>query len=168
MPYDDEMPTILIAEDQEHVREALAMLLRANGYPVLLCASPQEALNVASHQLPDLALVDMNYRRDSTSGVEGLNLIESLRQMDNTLPIVALTAWGNVDLAVHAMKSGASDFIEKPWRNEALLEKVGSLAARGRDVRSQRRVSEYEQQDAKQVQMRIVPRRHITAGSVEL
>ena len=158
----------MIAEDQEHVREALAMLLRGSGYSVLLCASPREALDVAAEQPFDLALVDMNYRRDSTSGVEGLNLIESLRQLDNTLPVAALTAWGNVDLAVNAMKSGASDFIEKPWRNDALLEKVGSLTRRGREVRSQRRISEYEKQDAQQVQMRIVPRRHIVAGGVEI
>ena len=136
----DEQPTILIAEDQEHVREALADHVRAHGYPVLLCASPQEALTVASQQSPELVLVDMNYRRDSTSGVEGLNLIESLRQMDNTLPIVALTAWGNVDLAVHAMRSGASDFIEKPWRNDSLLEKVQSLIRHSREMRVVQRI----------------------------
>jgi phosphoserine phosphatase RsbU/P len=164
----NEQSRILIAEDQEHVREALAMLLRSQGYSVLLSSSPQEALNSAGQQTIDLALVDMNYRRDSTSGVEGLNLIESLRQLDNTLPVVALTAWGNVDLAVNAMKSGASDFVEKPWRNDSLLEKVESLTRRGREVRSTRRVAEYEQQDAQQVQMRIVPRRHIIAGDVEL
>jgi sigma-B regulation protein RsbU (phosphoserine phosphatase) len=159
---------ILVADDQEHVREALAMLLRSKGYSVRQSSSPQEALRTAEQEFIELALVDMNYRRDSTSGVEGLSLIESLRQMDGTLPIVALTAWGNVDLAVNAMKSGASDFIEKPWRNDALLEKVESLVRRGREVRSQRRVSDYEKQDAQQVQMRIVPRRHILAGGVEL
>ena len=159
---------ILVADDQEHVREALAMLLRSRGYSVRQSSSPQEALRAAEQESIELALVDMNYRRDSTSGVEGLNLIESLRQMDGTLPIVALTAWGNVDLAVNAMKSGASDFIEKPWRNDALLEKVESLVRRGREVRSQQRVSDYEKQYAQQVQMRIVPRRHIIAGSVEL
>jgi phosphoserine phosphatase RsbU/P len=164
----DEQSRILIAEDQEHVREALAMLLRAHGYVVASSSSPQEALKSAGRQTVDLALVDMNYRRDSTSGVEGLNLIESLRQLDNTLPIVALTAWGNVDLAVNAMKSGASDFIEKPWRNDSLLEKVASLTRRGREVRSLQRVAEYEKQDAQQVQMRIVPRRHVIAGGVEL
>jgi len=159
---------VLIAEDQEHVREALAMLLRSHGYVVRQCSSPVEALAAATQPSIDLALVDMNYRRDSTSGVEGLNLIESLRQLDATLPIVALTAWGNVDLAVNAMKFGASDFVEKPWRNDSLLEKVNALTSRGRAVRAQRRVSEYEQQDAKLVQMRIVPRRHILAGSIEL
>jgi phosphoserine phosphatase RsbU/P len=168
MTQSDEHSLILIAEDQEHVREALAMLLRSRGYAVLLSSSPQEALSSAGQQSIDLALVDMNYRRDSTSGIEGLNLIESLRQLDNTLPVVALTAWGNVDLAVNAMKSGASDFVEKPWRNDSLLEKVESLTRRGREVRSMRRVADYEKQDAQQVQMRIVPRRHIIAGNVEL
>jgi sigma-B regulation protein RsbU (phosphoserine phosphatase) len=144
------------------------MLLRTQGYPVLTCASPQEALTVARQQSPDLALVDMNYRRDSTSGVEGLNLIETLRQLDSTLPIIALTAWGNVDLAVHAMRSGASDFIEKPWRNDSLLEKVQSLVRHGREVRVMQRISEHEKQDAQQLQTRIVPRRHLVAGGIEL
>ena len=168
MPQENEHTRVLIAEDQEHVREALAMLLRTRGYSVLLCASPREALHAASQQSVDLALVDMNYRRDSTSGVEGLNLIESLRQLDNTLPVAALTAWGNVDLAVNAMKSGASDFIEKPWRNDALLEKVELLTRRGREVRSMQRITDYEKQDAQQVQMRIVPRRHVVVSDVEL
>ncbi len=159
---------ILIAEDQEHVREALAMLLRAQGYFVLLSSSPKEALDSVGQQSVDLALVDMNYRRDSTSGVEGLNLIENLRQLDSALPVVALTAWGNVDLAVNAMKSGASDFIEKPWRNDALLEKVELLTRRGRQLRSQHRISEYEKQDAQQLQRRIVPRRHLVEGGVEI
>jgi sigma-B regulation protein RsbU (phosphoserine phosphatase) len=159
---------VLIAEDQEHVREALAMLLRSHGYSVRPCSSPQEALAEAARSHIDLAMVDMNYRRDSTSGVEGLNLIESLRQFDATLPIVALTAWGNVDLAVNAMKSGASDFVEKPWRNQSLLEKVDSLARRGRTLRSQQRISDFERQDAQQVQMRIVPRRHIVSGGIEI
>jgi len=168
MTDDNEQGKVLIAEDQEHVREALAMLLRTQGYPVLTCASPQEALTVARQQSPDLALVDMNYRRDSTSGVEGLNLIETLRQLDSTLPIIALTAWGNVDLAVHAMRSGASDFIEKPWRNDSLLEKVQSLVRHGREVRVMQRISEHEKQDAQQLQTRIVPRRHLVAGGIEL
>jgi phosphoserine phosphatase RsbU/P len=168
MPQDYEPTRVLIADDQEHVREALAILLRSQGCTVRMCASPQEALSAAVQEPIDLAMVDMNYRRDSTSGIEGLNLIESLRQLDDTLPIVALTAWGNVDLAVNAMKSGASDFIEKPWHNHSLLEKVESLTRRGREVRSLQRISEYEKHDAQQVQMRIVPRRHVVAGGVEL
>ncbi len=100
--------TLLIAEDQEHVREALAMLLRGYGYSVVLCASPADALAAARENPPELALLDMNYQRDSTSGIEGLELIQALRRLDATIPIIALTAWGNVDLAVSAMKHGAN------------------------------------------------------------
>jgi sigma-B regulation protein RsbU (phosphoserine phosphatase) len=159
---------ILIADDQEHVREAIAMLLRGHGYEVVLCASPNEALVAARQSSPDLAMLDMNYQRDSTSGLEGLELIQRLRELDATVPIIALTAWGNVDLAVSAMQHGASDFIEKPWRNDALLEKVQSLVQRAQDIRSSRRVSEYERHDAQQLQTRIVPQRHLVAQGVEL
>ncbi len=159
---------ILIAEDQEHVREALAMLLRGHGYSVTLCSSPQEAISAAQKQSPDLAMVDMNYQRDSTSGIEGLHLIQRLREFDNNVPIIALTAWGNVDLAVNAMKYGASDFIEKPWRNDSLVEKVQSLTQRGQQTRSSQRISDYEREDAQQLQTRIVPKRHIVAGGIEL
>ena len=159
---------VLVAEDQEHVREALAMLLRAHGYAVTLCSSPQEAVAAAQQQMPDLAMVDMNYQRDSTSGVEGLELIQRLREFDPTIPIIALTAWGNVDLAVNAMKHGASDFVEKPWRNESLMEKVKSLTRRVQQVRSSQRISAYEEENAQQLQTRIVPRRHIVTGGIEL
>lgn len=160
--------TILVAEDQEHVREAIAMLLRGHGYSVILCSSPGEALAAARHATPDLAMLDMNYQRDSTSGIEGLELIQHLRELDSTVPIIALTAWGNVDLAVSAMKYGASDFIEKPWRNDALVEKVRSLIKRSQELRSSKRVSDYEKDDAQRLQTRIVPRRHVQTRGVEL
>ncbi len=163
-----EKPVILIAEDQEHVREALAILLRGQGYSVTMCASPNEALAAAQQRTPDVALLDMNYQRDSTSGIEGLQLIQHMRQVDGTVPIIALTAWGNVDLAVNAMKHGASDFIEKPWRNDALLEKVDSLRQRVRQVRSSQRISEFERHDAHELQTRIVPRRHLFARGIEI
>lgn len=160
--------TILIADDQEHVREALAMLLRGHGYSIVLCASPQEAVAAAQQHPLELALLDMNYRRDSTSGIEGLELIQHLRDLDPNLPIIALTAWGNVELAVSAMKHGASDFIEKPWRNDALIEKVNLLIRRATEMRSSRRVSDYERQDARHLQTRIVPQRHLVTDGVEL
>jgi len=159
---------ILVADDHEHVREALAMMLRGDGYEVSLCSSPQEALAVAGRQSFDIALLDMNYQRDSTSGIEGLGLIEQLRKSDGTLPIVALTAWGNVELAVKAMTVGANDFIEKPWRNQALLEKVSLLTARAHEARSSQKISEFEQQDARTLQTRIVPARHLIAGEIEV
>ena len=160
--------TILVADDQEHVREALSMLLRGHGYTVMTCSSPGEATAAAQQQPPDLAMIDMNYQRDSTSGVEGLQLIERLRQVDGTVPIIALTAWGNVDLAVSAMKHGASDFVEKPWRNDALLEKVRVLTRQVQQWRSSQRISDYEREDAQQLQARIVPRRHVVAEGIEL
>ena len=163
-----EESNILVAEDQEHVREALALLLRGHGYSVTLCASPNEALAAAQQQTPDLAVVDMNYQRDSTSGLEGLDLIQQLRQVDGTVPIIALTAWGNVDLAVNAMKHGASDFMEKPWRNDALLQKVHLLTRTAQQTRSSQRISEHEREDAHQLQTRLVPQRHLMAGDIEL
>ena len=159
---------VLIAEDQEHVREALAMLLRGDGYEVELCSTPQEAVAAAKRQVPDITLLDMNYQRDSTSGLEGLELIECLRGLESTLPIVALTGWGNVELAVRAMKAGANDFIEKPWRNQSLLEKVSLLTAHARDARSSQRISEYEREDAQKLQTRIVPPRHMITGDIEV
>jgi phosphoserine phosphatase RsbU/P len=168
MVAEQEQPVILIAEDQEYVREALAMLLRGQGYAVTLCASPNEALTAAQQRTPDVALLDMNYQRDSTSGIEGLDLIQRLREVDGTVPIIALTAWGNVELAVSAMQQGASDFIEKPWRNDALLEKVQSLNQRAQRARSSQRISEFERHDAHELQTRIVPKRHLAAGGIEI
>jgi len=159
---------VLVADDHEHVREALAMMLRGDGYEVMLCASPQEAVSAVERQSFDIALLDMNYQRDSTSGIEGLGLIEQLRKSDSSLPIVALTAWGNVELAVKAMTMGANDFIEKPWRNQALLEKVGLLTERARATRSSQKITEFEQQDARKLQRRIVPARHVTVGDIEV
>jgi len=159
---------VLIAEDQEHVREALAMLLRGDGYEVELCSSPEEAVSAARRQMPEITLLDMNYQRDSTSGIEGLELIECLRKLESTLPIIALTGWGNVQLAVRAMHAGADDFIEKPWRNDTLLEKVNLLTARARAARSSQKISEYEREDAQKLQTRIVPPRHLIAGEVEV
>ena len=117
------------------------MLLRGDGYEVELCSSPQEAVAAARRQMPEITLLDMNYQRDSTSGIEGLELIECLRKLESTLPIIALTGWGNVQLAVRAMHAGADDFIEKPWRNDALLEKVNLLTVRARDARSSQKIS---------------------------
>jgi sigma-B regulation protein RsbU (phosphoserine phosphatase) len=168
MTAEPENLTILVAEDQEHVREALAMLLRGRGYAVVLSASPNEALVAAQQNPPDLALLDMNYQRDSTSGIEGLELIQRLRRLDPILPLIALTAWGNVDLAVSAMKHGASDFIEKPWRNDALLEKVQSLIGHAQELRSSQRISDFERHDAHQLQTRIVPQRHLVTHDIEL
>src|SRR5688572_10278196 len=113
--------TILIADDQQDIREALRLLLCNEGYAVTLASSPQEALDIARQGKVSLALLDLNYSRDTTSGREGLSLLEKLREHDPELPLVAMTAWGSVDLAVSAMRCGACDFVEKPWDNTRLV-----------------------------------------------
>ena len=112
---------ILIADDQRDVLEALRLLLKAEGYRTLTAGSPDEAADIVRAQSPALALLDLNYSRDTTSGQEGLELIARIRQLDAELPIVAMTAWSSIELVVKAMQSGAGDFIEKPWDNRRLL-----------------------------------------------
>jgi len=112
---------ILAADDQQHILEAIELLLKPEGYRVDLVRSPElvrEALN-SSHY--DALLIDLNYTRDTTSGREGLDLLSEIVAQDSNLPVIVMTAWGNVELAVEAMRRGARDFIQKPWENERLL-----------------------------------------------
>jgi DNA-binding NtrC family response regulator len=112
---------VLIADDQEHILEALDLLLRPQGYKVDKVRSPalvREALGDTSY---DAVLIDLNYTRDTTSGQEGLDLLSQIIALDSTLPVIVMTAWANVELAVEAMRRGARDFIQKPWENERLL-----------------------------------------------
>jgi len=113
--------SILVADDQRDVREALELLLGGEGYAVDTASAPDEALQATRERAYGLVLFDMNYSRDTTSGAEGLELLARLREIDERIPLVALTAWGSIELAVEALKRGASDFIEKPWDNNRLL-----------------------------------------------
>ncbi|HZI17675.1 MAG TPA: sigma-54 dependent transcriptional regulator [Pyrinomonadaceae bacterium] len=115
------MPHVLIADDQPAVIEALRLLLKAEGYDIKAVASPADALEALSRQTFDVALFDLNYTRDTTSGQEGLDLLARAAEIDATLPVVVMTAWGSVELAVEAMRRGARDFVQKPWENERLL-----------------------------------------------
>jgi DNA-binding NtrC family response regulator len=114
-------PRVLAADDQQHILEALELLLKPQGYRVDGVRSPQLARDVLTGASYDAALIDLNYTRDTTSGGEGLDLLSELVALDSTLPVIVMTAWGNVDLAVEAMRRGARDFIQKPWENERLL-----------------------------------------------
>jgi DNA-binding NtrC family response regulator len=114
-------PRVLAADDQQHILEALELLLKPQGYRVDGVRSPQLAREVLTGASYDAALIDLNYTRDTTSGGEGLDLLSELVALDSTLPVIVMTAWGNVDLAVEAMRRGARDFIQKPWENERLL-----------------------------------------------
>ena len=115
------MSRILIADDQSDVLEALRILLKGEGHQtdaVTTLAGVFQALEKRDYAL---LLMDLNYTRDTTSGQEGLEVIPRIQALDNTLPIVVMTAWATIDLAVEAMKLGARDFIPKPWDNERLL-----------------------------------------------
>jgi len=112
---------VLAADDQPHVLEALQLLLRPEGYRVDVARSPGEVREALGSEFYDAVLIDLNYTRDTTSGQEGLDLLSEIVGIDSTLPVIVMTAWGNVELAVEAMRRGARDFVQKPWENERLL-----------------------------------------------
>src|ERR1051325_7045319 len=115
------MPRILIADDQADVLAALSLLLKGERYQISSASSPEGVLrSIDTHEF-DVVLIDLNYARDTTSGSEGLDLLSRIRAADPTLPVVVMTAWGSVDLAVEAMRRGARDFIQKPWDNARLM-----------------------------------------------
>src|ERR1700733_3360020 len=111
---------ILIADDQADVVEALRLLLKGEGYRIESAESPAQALTAIEQKDFDLAIIDLNYSRDTTSGQEGLDLLGRIQGLDSMLPVIVMTAWGSVDLAVEAMRRGAKDFVQKPWENERL------------------------------------------------
>jgi DNA-binding NtrC family response regulator len=112
---------LLIADDQPHILEALELLLCPEGYRLVSARTPAEALARFAESEFDGLLIDLNYTRDTTSGKEGLDLISAIRAREAHLPVIVMTAWASVDLAVDAMRRGASDFIQKPWDNARLL-----------------------------------------------
>lgn len=122
---------ILIADDQPDVAEALRLLLKSEGLAARVVNDPASALEAVKAQHFACALLDLNYTRDTTSGAEGLALIAELRRLDATLPIVAMTAWGTIGLAVRALQAGAGDFVEKPWENQRLLTVLRNQMALG-------------------------------------
>ena len=115
---------LLIADDQPQILEALELLLEPEGFQLLRASSPALVLEVLASEPIDGVLIDMNYTRDTTSGREGLDLVEAIHQHDSQLPIIVMTAWANINLAVEAMRRGARDFIQKPWENARLLTVV--------------------------------------------
>ena len=118
------MPRILIADDQADVLAALRLLLKGNRFEIETASSPAAILEAVNSKNLDVVLIDLNYARDTTSGSEGLDLLSRIQAVDPTLPVVVMTAWGSVNLAVEAMRRGARDFIQKPWDNARLLAVV--------------------------------------------
>jgi DNA-binding NtrC family response regulator len=125
-------PNLLIADDQRDIREALRLLFKAERIDAVCVDGPRAALDAFGRQRFDAALIDLNYARDTTSGAEGLELLRALKKADAGLPVIVMTAWGSIDLAVEAMRLGAGDFIEKPWDNARLLSVVRNQLELGR------------------------------------
>jgi len=132
---------ILVVDDQEDVRQALSVLLSGEGYRVMTAESPAAAMAAMHRERQALVLFDMNYSRDTTSGDEGLALLKTLLEFDDSVPMVAMTAWGSIELAVEALKRGAVDFLEKPWDNNRLLTIIHSQIERSRAVQRAERLS---------------------------
>jgi DNA-binding NtrC family response regulator len=114
-------PRLLAADDQPQILEALELLLRPAGFEVDVAKSPEVALMALRERTYDALLMDLNYTRDTTSGREGMEMLRQVLEIEPQLPVIVMTAWGSVDLAVEAMRRGARDFISKPWENARLL-----------------------------------------------
>jgi DNA-binding NtrC family response regulator len=135
-------PRLLIADDQADVIEALRLLLKPEGYEIETAASPRAVIEAVQARQFDLVLMDLNYARDTTSGAEGLDLLSRLHDVDPTLPVVVMTAWATLDLAVEVMRRGARDFVAKPWDNSRLLAIVRTQVELGSALRRGERLEE--------------------------
>jgi phosphoserine phosphatase RsbU/P len=150
-------PRILVADDQTDILQALRLLLTDAGFETDLVSSVDAAI-VQMHRQPyDLVLMDLNYTRDTTSGREGLDLLDRVRERDGVVPIVVMTGWGSIDTAVEAMRRGARSFVQKPWDDTTLIEVVRreveeGMASRRRDAKQAR-----EQEEARLIQRALLP-----------
>jgi sigma-B regulation protein RsbU (phosphoserine phosphatase) len=165
---DTDRARVLIADDQADVRYALSLLLRSAGYEVETVEGPEAVVSAVSAKRADLVLMDLNYTRCTTSGGEGLNLIGRIRQLDSTLPILAMTAWGSIELAVDAMRVGAADFVQKPWTTSGLLEKVRSLLDIQRSARQARSEENEEVGAAVEIQRKLLSFEAPDSGDCEI
>lgn len=132
--------TVLVADDQPDVIEALRLLLKGAGYRIETARSTTGILSAIETHSLDAVLMDLNYARDTTSGREGLDLLYRIRAIDDSLPVIVMTAWGSVEGAVEAMRRGASDYVEKPWDNTRLLTTLGAHVDLGKAIRAGRRL----------------------------
>jgi phosphoserine phosphatase RsbU/P len=130
---------ILIADDQQDVLDALRLLLKGHGYSIETVNSPAGLMAAMAREEFDILLIDLNYARDTTSGREGLDVLSQLKEMEDAPPVVAMTGWATVGVAVEAMQFGVTDFVEKPWTNTRLLEILNKQVGLGRERRESRR-----------------------------
>ena len=149
---------VLVGDDQPAVLEAVRLVLKGEGHTTVTVDNPAAVVRSASAEEFDLILIDLNYARDTTSGKEGLDLLAALRNARVETPVVVMTAWGSVELAVEALHSGACDFIQKPWDNLRLLEIVRKHADEAAERAAVSRRTRSEAEIARSVQQRLLPR----------
>jgi DNA-binding NtrC family response regulator len=136
----ERVTSVLVADDQPDVREALRLLLKSEGFQIEAVASPGAVLESLERNSFSAALVDLNYARDTTSGREGLDLLSEIQTIDSSLPVIVMTAWGSVEVAVEAMRRGARDFVQKPWDNARLLSILRTQIELGNALRRTNRL----------------------------
>jgi DNA-binding NtrC family response regulator len=137
-----EQSRILISDDQPDVLKALRLLLKSEKFHIETASSAAEIINAVKERDFDAILMDMNYVRGETSGQQGLDVLSSIRQIDDTLPVIVMTAWSSIELAVEAMRRGARDFIPKPWKNERLLTILRNQVELGRALRKSKQLEQ--------------------------
>ncbi|MHB1307880.1 MAG: sigma-54-dependent transcriptional regulator [Limisphaerales bacterium] len=140
MKVTDSPPRILVADDQPDVLAALRLLLKGEGFRIETVSSPSHALAALKEKDFDAALIDLNYSRDTTSGEEGLELLAEIQALDSGMPVVVMTAWSSIELAVEAMRRGARDFVQKPWENARVLSILRTQVELSRAVRRSQRL----------------------------
>src|SRR5687767_798678 len=157
MPTLADTARILVADDQSDLVDALRLLLKPEGIAVDAVHSPDAAVAAVRASTFDLVLMDLNYTGDTTSGREGIDLVARLQAMDASLPVVVMTGWGSIDLAVEAMRRGVRDFVQKPWDNAALVTMLRTEIQTGRERRLQALREERELEEARRIQRTLLP-----------
>ncbi len=152
-----DQPQVLIADDQADVLDALRLLLQTEGVAIEAVRSPAGVLDALDRQEFDLLLMDLNYARDTTSGREGLDLLSRVRSRDAQLPVVVMTGWGTMEVAIEALRHGVRDFLQKPWDNDHVVDLVQRLAGTRRNERHTAAKRDRELQEARDIQQRLLP-----------
>jgi sigma-B regulation protein RsbU (phosphoserine phosphatase) len=150
-------PRILIADDQPDLLDALRLLLKGEGIHMEAATSPEAALAAVESRAFDLLLMDLNYTGDTTSGREGIDLLARVQLLDSLLPVIVMTGWGSVDLAVEAMRLGVRDFVQKPWDNRHLVTTLRSEIEKGRTRRQQLEREQRALDEARRIQHKLLP-----------
>lgn len=150
---------VLVSDDQPDVLEAMRLLLKGAGYQAATVDSPAALLSAVEREPYDVILMDMNYARDTTSGEEGLDLLNKLLAREDAAPVIVMTAWSSVDLAVEAMRRGAADFIQKPWDNAKVLGTLEKQAREAAQRLAVTRTARTELEIAHHVQQRLLPQK---------